>query len=335
MKKFEELSNRSQIEFLRTVASDFLAQYNIQNANLKLINHGYNTTFRVLLPDNTKYALRLNVNSTRNTAQMQAEVEWIQALGNSLKEPTDPIFPTPIPTTNGSLIGKVQTNRLGEVRGVLYSWLNGGTVSVKPVIAVQMGNALRRMHQHAETFQFSPKAQLHAIKDSYFGREYILDKTMPHLNHNMLRDILERADQTINRVMQQEKPIPIHYDLHAGNIKWHKNKLAVFDFDDCVFGRPIIDIGIADFYIRRSVDNGSEYLWEGLQSTPESFGLTRNEYENLVASRNVALANEFFVINNAGIRNLAPEYAEVTQKRIENFLENGVFDPKSASLREP
>ena len=46
-------------------------------------------------------------------------------------------------------------------------------------------------------------------------------------------------------------PIPLHADLHGGNLKWHEGRLAVFDFDDSGIGVPLLDLAISTFYLRR------------------------------------------------------------------------------------
>ncbi|MEQ1934269.1 MAG: phosphotransferase, partial [Fimbriimonadaceae bacterium] len=278
----------------------------------------------------SKFALRLNTNSHRSEPELKAEVAWVQDLAVN----SDLWVPRPQPLTQGGFVAELPNELLSRpLRAVLYDWLPGPLAGDKmsPEIASQFGVALRKLHAHAGNFKFSDGATLKRLDNSLFNLPYALDNSAPDLDHGLFRTVHEQADQIMERVMR-EPNIPVHYDLHPGNAKWYRGKLSVFDFDDSMMGRPILDIAISAFYLRNKGLAMDEPFWQGLGGSPEDHGVTRAEFEILVASRAVGLANELFRMNTASLIAIAPKYAVVVQRRLEHFKKTGVFDPTVAKL---
>lgn len=119
-----------------------------------------------------------------------------------------------------------------------------------------------------------------------------------------------------------------------GNVKWYRGRLSVFDFDDSLMGLPIFDAYVTVFYLR-CIKGGRELeaaYWKGLESSPEALGVTTSDFELLVASRSILLANELSRWDNAETLAIAPKYCEVTEKRLAHYFETGEFDPMVATM---
>lgn len=329
--EFSTLSKRAQVERLRVVARAMLAHYPLQVGQIKLLTHLFNTTFKVVTTEGDRYALRINTNSKREVEEMNAEVAWVSALAKE----TDLSVPVPQLTRDGALTVEEPCEAMGRsLRGVLYSWLPGPLAKkLTPEIAFAMGEATKKLHAHAQSFQMPNGCALHPLKDPLFGYDYILRDRAPEVDHDLFQRVFEESVALIDRLKTQPQ-IPIHYDIHMHNVKWKGRRLSVFDFDDSILGVPVFDAYVSLFYIRNQEREGqlAAAYWRGLEATPEKLGVSRAEFELLVASRAILLANELFRWNNPEMTAIAPKYAEITQKRLEHFYREGVFDPSVARM---
>lgn len=330
MKPYAASSKRVQVQRLRMVAEQALAEFGIRDASLKLLNHDYNTTFQVDAA-NARFALRINTNSHRTVEMIRAEVAWVADLARQFNEkgPEFPFFPTPVPTSNGGFIAEVEHPSIGKpLRAVLYRWLDGPTLSEKFTDAAcfAMGSALRHLHEHARSYTLPEGARFEPHRTVLFDREYHLDQHVPDLDHVMLREIVSEGNAILAR-LNQEARHPIHFDLHSWNVKLHQGRLSVFDFDDAILGRPIQDAAVAAFYFRWDKPTYEAAFWRGLGISPESEGLTPREFEVLLMNRSIGMANEQFQLTTAGALEEAVQYARVSEKRAAHFVKAGRFDP--------
>jgi Ser/Thr protein kinase RdoA (MazF antagonist) len=109
--RFEERSRRAQIAVLRQHAVEVLRRYPIEVDGLRLLNHGYNTTFRVDASGGQRFALRINVNSRRAPEHLNAEIGWLAALTAD----TDLVVPVPQPDRDSRLIVELSNENLGPI----------------------------------------------------------------------------------------------------------------------------------------------------------------------------------------------------------------------------
>lgn len=329
---FSSLSKRAQVNHLRGIARQMLAEYPFEIARISLVTHLFNTTFKVIDTDGRKFAIRINTNSKREAEETNAEVAWVDALARE----TDLWLPVPQKTKNGELTAEADSDLMGRrLRGIVYSWLPGPNVgpNLTPRIAFAMGEATAKMHRHAETFQMPKGCRLHPLKDPLFGYPSVLRKYAPSVDHDLYDQVMEISVPIIER-LKAGPQIPIHYDVHFWNVKWTKGRLSVFDFDDTIMGVPVFDAYVTLFYLRNR-DNWPElqaaYL-EGIGRPVTEMDVTKEEFETLVASRGLLLANELFRWGNPEMTKIAPRYAEITEARFRHFFDTGVFDPLVAKL---
>jgi len=74
---FFDSTSEQQIESFTKSARELLAGYGLKEVEVKCINYEFNATFSVVTGSGDKYALRINVNSTRTLGNIQGEIEFV------------------------------------------------------------------------------------------------------------------------------------------------------------------------------------------------------------------------------------------------------------------
>lgn len=326
---FASQSPLSQIRSLRVVARDMLAQYEGGPFEFQTLLHGFNTTFRVRDRSGRKFALRINVNSHRRPEELRFETAWTHALSNE----SEFDVPKPVPNRKGSFVSERDWPEEGRtLRGVLYSWLPGADLGHKmnPTHGEAVGRAMRRLHEQAREWSPPAGCAVRPFEDAIAGEDWP-KQPPPGIDYGPFREVVARTNGVFARMRSKPK-IAIHNDVHYDNLKWHKGRLAVFDFDDCAMSWPLTDAFITAFYVRRLPEAVEAAFWRGLGAKPTDFGVSEEEFEVMVASRGVLLSNSLFNSMTASLSEVAERYAAVCQKRLEHCLATGRFDPKVANL---
>ena len=324
--QFEELTSRAQSTRLRRTALDALQQYPIEVARLRLLNHGFNTTFRVDTTDGRKFALRINVNSQRTPANLAAEVAWLAAIATD----TDLWVPTPQPTRTGALTTEVFSPDLGRsLPAALFSWLPGADLGdeATPAQFREVGKAMAVLHQHAAAWQLPKGAELPAIDSVLMGVPYRLGVEHPQLTADA-RAVLDAAfaqvQQQFDTLLAGARLQPLHGDMHMWNLKWFRGRLIVFDFDDSGMGVPAQDLPISAYYMRDDAAQEAALI-EGYQEVRSLPSFTTEQYEAMVASRNLLLLNDLVVTTNAEFKAMLPRYIPNSITKLRAYLDTGVF----------
>jgi Ser/Thr protein kinase RdoA (MazF antagonist) len=324
--QFELLSARSQVVRLRAAAFEALTAYPLEVARLRLVYHGYNTTFRVDTTDQRTFALRINVNSHKTAPELRAEMAWIDALSRD----TEVSVPVPQLTIAGGLTTTVWVPSLGrQLPAALFGWLSGPNVEDRAarVHLRAAGQAMARMHRHAEGWSLPADASLPASDELFMhGSRYL------HLDHPLLtperREVLERVipqvQQRFAEVFASATPHVLHADLHLANMKWYRGRLSVFDFDDCVIGVPAHDLGVSTYYLRPRQEL-VDALFEGYASLRPLPVVSPDRFEALLVGRNVLLLNELLGTSSADFRDMLPTYAANTFVKLRHYLDHGEF----------
>jgi Ser/Thr protein kinase RdoA (MazF antagonist) len=324
-KGFKELGRQAQVARLRALAGDALARYPIGLEKLTLLEHGFNTTFRVDARDGRRFALRLNVNSRRSRENVAAEVAWIAALARD----TDLWVASPLANTSGEMCTTLPSVELDrDVHAVVFSWLPGRDVGHAPTVdkAIAMGRAMATLHDHAQQWRLPAGSDLEALTDVFWNMPDRLD--LAHLDLDAAEiSILRRAVDIVGEVTSRvvRGPLrPIHADLHEWNVKWNRGRLAVFDFDDSGLGAPVQDLAVSTYYLRPQHDL-VEAFREGYASVAPLPRVTDDDFETFVAQRNLLLLNDLLTTTNTEHRELVPRYAKNTVLKIRNWLDSGTF----------
>lgn len=323
---FASLSQSAQVARLRITALKALQAYPFEVKRLRLLNHGFNTTFRVDTADGQKFALRLNVNSRRSAQQIRAEMAWLEALSRE----TDLRVPTPQLTREGALLQHLWNADLGrELPAALFSWLPGKNLGQQatPQQMREVGRATSLLHQHALTWKLPAGAELSSLQDPLMDSPNNFESDNKWLTPEAREVIdltMQQTKAVLDKLFTQDAPRPLHADLHNWNLKWARGKLYVFDFDDSGIGVPVQDLAIAAYYLRPKKEQEAALL-EGYAATAPLPTYTQTEFETLVAGRNLVLLNDVLVNNTANIQAMMPRYLLNSLTKLRHFLDTGEF----------
>jgi Ser/Thr protein kinase RdoA (MazF antagonist) len=323
---FAGLSKRSQVARLRPVALAALAQYPIDVRRVRLLLHGHNTTFRVDGADGATYALRVNVGSQSTDANLDGELAWLRALS----EDTDLTVPVPQATRDGRLRTRIRCEALDrELNVVVMSWLPGRLLGEPTGASLRaLGAATATLHDHAQSWPVPAGVEWPSAADVLVGDEPRIFGDHPLLTPE-LREVIDAAHADAQRhldALWRAHPVhPIHADLHPGNVKWYRRRLAVFDFDDVLMGVAPLDFGITAYYLRGADDVPVDALFEGYTGVRSLPAFTDRQFESMLAGRNLLLLNDVLGALNADLTRILPTYAANSAVKLRAYLETGVY----------
>jgi len=323
---FGELSTRAQIARLRKVALAAAAQYPVEVRSLRLLQHGFNTTFRVDTASGEKFALRLNVNSKRTAANLAAEAQWLWALGQD----TDLWVPVPQHTISGDLTTSVWSPDLDRnVKAVLFSWLPGKELGDEPTAPKmrEVGRTLAVLHRHGAAWRPQGEATLPVLDRPYWEMPNRLIEENSPLNAaqiDVVSRVMEGVSQVVAELFAQGVAQPIHTDPHNWNMKWCRGRLSIFDFDDSAVGPPVFDLAIATYYLRPQQESAAAMI-EGYRAESPLPVYTAEQFEALVAHRNVLLLNDLLATLHSEPRALLPRYIANTEIKLRGYLDTGTY----------
>lgn len=324
---YADLDADSQVELLRPVAAEGARQLGLEAADLALVSHAYNTTFRLTTPQGEVVAVRVLTNSDSTTAQLAAQHAWMHALARD----TAIAVPDPVLGPDGQDHAVVASAEVGrDVVVVAASWLPGDDVGtdLSEEQAHTLGATMARMHEHAERWHPPEGASLPVYDDPLFGAEDVLSSSpLPDGGAELVLGALADARAAYAAIGEADL-IPIHADLHGGNLKWHEGRLAVFDFDDSGLGTPVLDLAISAFYLRgwsASGDAAEAAMRAGYASVRPLPDVDEATFETLVAGRQLLLGNDLLTTSTASLRAEAAAYAAVTCDRLRAWRETGRF----------
>jgi Ser/Thr protein kinase RdoA (MazF antagonist) len=322
---FAERSARSQIHQLRRVAQAALADYAITPTSLRLLRHAYNTSFRVDTDDGRRFAMRINAANPKSTEALAAELSWLAALA----EDGEVAVPKPLPTKSGALRTAVWSEALDrELPVVMMSWLPGKDLDEPtPTACRALGRLAAHLHEHAARWTMPEGTTLPALSTVFMDvpNRLVLDHPLLTADRREVFDAaLERIEATYAAVFAAGPVHPIHADLHGGNVKWLRGRLAVFDFDDAMMGTPLHDLAISAYYLRDDLELEAAVMdgYAEVRPLPE---FTTDQFEAFVAGRNLVLLNDVVHLDNAEIRSIAPTYVANAALKLRYFLDTGVF----------
>lgn len=328
MTPFALLSTRAQILRLRQDALRILEQYPIGVARLRCISHSFNTIFRVDTTDGLKFALRINVNSRRPMAALNAEIAWLEALSQD----TDLILPQPQVRKDGLYISSFYSNALGrDTVAVLFSWLSGNDLGSKATVQQLQatGAALKTLHTQAANWRIPEGCQFQNAQDIFIDSKVVIFETpMPETRLEVFKASYQKVQAIHQQLYLRFQAQPLHADLHLWNTKWFKGHLSVFDFDDSATGVPLQDFGISIFYLRR-FQNSAELEHGLLTGYGHLPNYNQAELEAIIAGRQLLLANDLLINETAALQAQRQSYLETAEQRLRGYLETGIF-PRAA-----
>lgn len=311
-----------QIDSLKKFALIVLESYQISAKSIEIVNYENNATFKITTTDETNFALRININSPRSKANIEAEIAWVKFLNTSDLVNTA----RPISNKHGSYITTYFHQEIGRnLVSVMYSWLDGFDVGDNPTPnqLQALGAAMALMHNLSVDFAMPSDSQLPILNDPFWGSPDLLRSEESQLSSEHKRLVIDAFDEITRRtndLYQKTAAHLIHADLHGWNLKWNLHQLSIFDFDDCGIGLPIQDIATALYYLDTPDQN--QALLEGYESVKPLPEYEEKDLEMLLMHRRLLLLNYLYETLNAEHASILPEYLEETIRRVKVFLEN-------------
>lgn len=321
---YASLGTEDQVAYLRDIAIRGSAEFGLEPVGVELVLHGFNTTFRVDRSDGSRYALRVLTNSLSTPAHVLAQHDWMRALA----EQTDVPVPVPMRTHDGGDVAVVRSNGPASHHVVAATWLDGDDIgdTFTGEQARALGRAMATMHDHAGTWTIPTGGHLDGFDDPYYGDIDRLSAAFAERPEDraIFEAALDRCSAAMTVAATADPAMIIHGDLHGWNLKWHRDRLAVFDFDDCGLAAPALDLAITTFYLRDgSGDVAEEALRDGyrqIRPVPET-----DDFEALVAARQLLLANDLLGATTSELRRKALPYLDRSIERLTRWLESGRF----------
>lgn len=309
-----------QTDSLTQFAQQILIKYGIKDAEVECINFEFNATFSVTTDSGQRYALRLNINSTRKEENIVAEVQWVRALSRV----AGINVPSPIATLDDQFVVSALHEDSGQIIfGVMYSWLDGEEIGDEPTLDQLhlVGSSIALMHQNSTEFKLEGIAQLPTFDDFLWGTDDYLfsDKSTLQPQH---REAIQRAHDLIMKYTKQlyaDSAVHIiHADYHGWNLMWHEGNVSIFDFDDCGFGVEAQDLAVALYYLDTPEQDAA--LLDGYKSVRPLPVYSENAMKALLLQRRLLLLNYLFETKNAEHKEMFPAYLEKSLERVSAFL---------------
>jgi len=318
--KFFEQDVMIQTDSLTRFASEILKNYGINDAEVECINFEFNATFSVSTQSGQKFALRLNINSTRVLSNILAETQWVRDLA---RIPSINV-PAPIATLDDQFVVSALHDDSGQViYGVMYSWLEGEEIGDEPTLDQlrTVGKAIALMHENDSDFELRDGAELPIFNNFFWGTEDFLFSDKSSLSSED-RSLFEEARDLIMQFTDElyaSSPVRIiHADFHGWNLMWHEDQLFIFDFDDCGFGIEVQDIAVALYWLNTPAADAA--LLEGYRSVRPLPTYSDNAMKALLLQRRLILLNYLFETKNAEHKEMLPAYLKRSIELVSTFL---------------
>ena len=319
-REFFDLPVEDQQNSLTNFANELLKDYGIRDAKVSCINFEFNATFAVESESGVKYALRININSTRTVDNMKAEVEWVRHLNRT----SGVHVPTPIATVKDDyIVSGLHADSDQILSAVMYSWLDGEEIGDEPTSQQlhEVGKAIATLHQESTDFTLSGNNALPTFNDFFWGTEDLLFSDKSVLS-DADRALIQRAHDLIMKFtidLYQNSPVHIiHADMHGWNLMWNEGQLSVFDFDDCGYGVEAQDLAVTLYYL--DTPEQDEALLNGYKSVRPLPTYSANAMKALLLQRRLLLLNYLFETKNQEHKEMLPAYLEKSLERVSTFL---------------
>jgi Ser/Thr protein kinase RdoA (MazF antagonist) len=309
-----------QTDSLTVFAHEILKKYGIIDAEVVSINFEFNATFSVSTRSGQRYALRLNINSTRTVSNIQAETQWVRDLA---RIPSINV-PTPIASLEDKYLVSAHHVDSGQtIYGVMYSWLEGEEIGDEPTMDQlhTVGRAMALLHENSSNFVLTDGAELPTFNDFFWGTEDYLFSSKSTLIPKD-RQLIEQARDLImmytDELYATSAVHIIHADLHGWNLMWHEDQLSIFDFDDCGYGLEAQDIAVALYYLDTPEQDAA--LLDGYKSIRPLPVYSEKAMKALLLQRRLFLLSYLYETKNAEHKEMLPAYMEKTIERVSTFL---------------
>jgi Ser/Thr protein kinase RdoA (MazF antagonist) len=322
---YQDLDETGQVAEVQKLVPGILAQYGIEAKAIENVNHSYNSSFKITTDKGDELTLRINLASNKSRNEVLAEMQWLE----QLSEDAEVLAPVPLRTTNNELLISTRFEPLDtDTTAVLSKWIPGVEVGDEPTNEqlFELGQNMARLQIFAKNLSFKEPAFLPTINRTLMNTEDNLRPSQPkQINDKLYGDILkglELSDEVYARLSKAQELLPLHADLHTGNVIQTQDKIAIIDFDDAGMGLPIQDLVISAYYLRADTER-EKHLKAGYASLLELPKISDEDYEILIMGRLIGLVSAVTYMTSAEIIEFIPTFLDRTQKRLDHFFATG------------
>jgi Ser/Thr protein kinase RdoA (MazF antagonist) len=250
---FARLSRPARIARFRGLARAALAAYDLPPARLTLLQHQWNTTFRVDTGAG-RYVLRIHRSGIPTVQSVGSELAWLAALTRE----TALEVPAPVATRDGALLTVAAAPGLpAPCICVLLRWLPGRLLrrGLAPRHLALVGEVMGRLQNHAAGWTPPPGFARGRVDWAREAARGLPDPFAPEILAGVAARVAERLSPAeaapvagaLARARAAEQALGpggfglIHADLHYRNLLFSGGAVRPIDFDDCGFGPWLYD----------------------------------------------------------------------------------------------
>lgn len=326
MRDYYELTDEGRRRRLAVVARSALRHYDLDVVAMRGLTDATNAVFRLDTANGDRYAMRVGLGppAGHTADEMRSEAAFLDALTGR----RGIVVPTPIAARSGDVVVEASDPAVPHRRAcMVFSWLRGPLLADKleTVTIEPLGETMARLHEAA--LQFVPPDGFIAPR---FDTVYPYDLpfvVFTDASEDLLpperRAVFSQAHEIVDTalgVLAARGPMRVlHGDLHMWNVKLNRAEIAVFDFEDMVWGWPVQDIATSLYYFWGSDD--FDRRWDEFRSGYERITAwpdTGGEIATFIMARSLLMAND--VISQPEWFSAAREVYERGEHRMRDML---------------
>jgi len=295
---------------------------------VRLLTSHANLVWRVDAADGARFLLRIgSPRCCHGPDETRSELAWLRALRRDADLPV----PEPVAARDGSwLVTEPRTC-------CVFRWVEGPDLAerLSAENVRRLGELAARLHAHARTFvppegfRVRRHDRVFPWSDPAFPSERVIlfddahGALFPAACRRTYETAIEIAQRAIDDVLADGSDLVMHGDLHPWNVKVRPDgELAALDFEDLMWGRPILDLATTLYYLELE-ENGAELgaaLRAGYEENAPWPEARPGVMEALRAGRALVLANWVLSSPRAEDRELAPEFMARVERRLRDWL---------------
>lgn len=302
----------------RRLCEGALGLYGLRGAHLEPLVGGFVEVYRVRTGAGVDFVLRLyglprideaalredprlrTGPGLRSPDTIRAQLSWVASLGRE----TGLLVPEPMPTLEGSLVGRVSVEGMQTERHcALLRWVPGAHKGQdpSPEELTLLGSFVAEMHDHSERHPLPESAALPRWDHSWpfgdsaplweEGRRFYSEEEMA-----VFAEVARRSKEVLEGLGEGADVFGVvHRDLKLDNVVFHRGRVGVLDFDACGLGHYLLDLSRVRRTLASRHSNRLRALWdaflkgyEGTRPLPEGH---RGYLGTFAAMQTVAAVN--------------------------------------------
>jgi len=324
MKPYLELTVAGQFRRLREAAFDACRQFGIEAVSLHPLNHGENTTFRVLDKAGERHVIRIHRPGYQTFNTIDSELRFLEDLAYA----TNLNIPQPRRTPNGGHIVEVSAKGIeGSRLAAAFNWMDGRflgkRVSEEDLAAT--GGLTASLHNFVDGYTL-PQGFDRRTWDGEFSLSNAALRLSEFVEPDPFHEACAKVTSHLDGFGKQQEYGLIHADLHFGNVFFTPHGIAAIDFDDLGFAHYAYDYAVTLLTMRRRENFDAlcaAYAsgYERVRKLPSDW---RERLEVFMAARVIFMVDWFFTRDdNPRLRGYRQEFLPKWEEDLKRYVRTG------------